>query len=301
MQKIARANNLNLHQRSLSTKLAIYLAFLACVLLLLCACGTTSPYAKSNQASSNVLLDQQLAAAQSRIKQGGNGHIIFAGFAMHDQSKAFRGDIDLVEKRLRELDPAMVSIKLANPPLLHSADLPYATSENILQTLAALAGMVRPQDKVVLLFSSHGIPQRLGIHAANTPYPSLDPTFIRGLLAKFPPKTPVVALISACYSGSFFPALAAQERVLLAAAREDRASFGCQFHGARTFFIDGLFGRSWSRQKSLLQLFADGGVSIAAQEKEKRFLFSEPQMFIGNTLRQFARIPMHRWSDFQLR
>jgi hypothetical protein len=47
---------------------------------------------------------------------------------------------------------------------------------------------------------------------------------------------PTVVFISACFSGVFVPALAAPNRMIMTAARNDRSSFGCQEENEFTFF-----------------------------------------------------------------
>ena len=75
----------------------------------------------------------------------------------------------------------------------------------------------------LIYFSSHGSPQ--GIVFGRTQ--ALTPDRLAAALGRYCAGRPTIAVISACFSGVFVPALAAENRMVLTAARPDRTSFGC--------------------------------------------------------------------------
>lgn len=74
----------------------------------------------------------------------------------------------------------------------------------------------------LIYFSSHGAPQGVLIGDRLLP-----PAILAQMLDAACGARPTIAVISACFSGVFVPALAAPNRMVLTAARPDRSSFGC--------------------------------------------------------------------------
>lgn len=100
---------------------------------------------------------------------------------------------------------------------------------------------------------------------------------------------PTVVILSACFSGSFLPALAAPDRMILTAARSDRSSFGCG-ESDRYPYFDACVVASLPRSHDFIGL-ADR-VKRCVADKEKATGASppsEPQLWIGPELR--PRLP----------
>jgi hypothetical protein len=100
---------------------------------------------------------------------------------------------------------------------------------------------------------------------------------------------PTVVILSACYSGSFLPALEAPDRMVLTAARSDRSSFGCG-ESDRYPYFDACMVESLPQADDFIGL-ADR-VKRCVADKEKATGASppsEPQLWIGQELRQ--RLP----------
>ena len=96
----------------------------ACLALIGCA---SSPYQKENKQLSDSKLQMQIAQAKEILASSIEPRILYAGFAMHAQSKAFRQDVLLGAKAVQRMDTQAIVFKLANPVLGQEADLPYAT------------------------------------------------------------------------------------------------------------------------------------------------------------------------------
>ncbi|MEI7446919.1 MAG: C13 family peptidase, partial [Burkholderiales bacterium] len=268
-------------------------SLLACLLLgvlWLAGCATT-PYEGEGKDRSDALLRAQLLEAERAAPEPA-GRVIFAGFAMHSQSKAFRGDVLTAEAWVRKIDPAAVVFRLDNPVLGQSADWPYATAENAAVVLNKVAELARPQDKVVLLFSTHGNRDVLSINFANQYYPALNGAWLVRQLAALG-RTPTVLLLSACHSGSFIPTLRAPSRVILAAAAADRSSFGCNFGSRNTFFIDALLNQERSDEKTLVELMDAAKADIDGRERAMGLAPpAQPQGFYGPMAQSWARQPV---------
>jgi hypothetical protein len=271
-------------------------SILACVLLSalwLVGCVST-PYSGTGKDHSDALLRAQLLKAEQSAPPPA-GRVIFAGFALHSQSKAFRGDVLTAESWVEKVDPAAVVFKLDNPVLGQSDDWPYATAENVAVVLKKVAELARPQDKVVILFSTHGNTDVLSINFANQYYPPLRGAWLAEQLAVLG-STPTVLLLSACHSGSFVPTLRAPSRVILAAAAADRSSFGCNVDSSNTFFIDALLNQERSGEKSLVELMDAAKVDIDKRERAMGLTPpSLPQGFFGVRSQAWARQPVRSW------
>ncbi len=93
-------------------------------------------------------------------------------------------------------------------------------AEAIGRTLKTLAAHAR--EGCMIYFSSHGGPA--GIVVADR---LMSPSVLADTVDQACGTRPTVIIISACFSGIFVPDLAKPNRLILTAARADRASFGC--------------------------------------------------------------------------
>jgi Peptidase C13 family len=262
--------------------------------LLLNACAT-NPYKGDSKTQSDDLLKQQFDAAEEKLKAQPAGRIIFAGFAMHSQSKAFRNDVLTVEKSVLAIDSRAIVFKLNNPAYGQDVDWPYATTENISQVLKKVSALARPQDKVVVLFSTHGSPGVLSVNFSNQYFPHVSPAVLNQWLGDLRGK-PTLLLLSACFSGSFLAPLAGPNRVVLTAAAHNRSSFGCQFHSTNTYFIDALFNQASVPERSVEELMEQAKVTIDKKERDQKLSPpSLPQMSIGSAA-PWAKRPLKEWA-----
>jgi hypothetical protein len=93
----------------------------------------------------------------------------------------------------------------------------------------------------------------------------LTPRAMAQLLGEGCGGKPTVAVISACFSGVFIPVLAAPNRMIMTAARNDRSSFGCQEDVTYTFFDD-CFLQSLAASRNFAVLFT--GAQACVEKKE---------------------------------
>lgn len=130
--------------------------------------------------------------------------------------------------------------------------------------------------------SSHGGPD-----GAVLGEDTLRPSLLAALIDDACPSRPAVVVISACFSGVFIPALQKPDRMVLTAARPDRASFGCGESDKYPFFDD-CFLSSAPGARDFIALGAAVQSCVARKEKDIGAApASEPQMWIGPALRPF--------------
>ncbi len=259
----------------------------------------TSPYLGEGKTKSDVLLQRQIATAEAALQKDTPARLIFAGFAMHSQSKAFRNDVLSAEKVVLAVDPLAVIFKLNNPVSGQDADWPYATSQNIEQVLAKIGNLARPQDKVLVLLSTHGNVDKLAINFSATEYPAVNAAFLNRAMADLRGK-PVLIVLSACHSGSFLSPLAGPTRIVVAAAAADRTSFGCQFRSTNTYFIDALFNQPVPREQSIVQMMEKAKIDVDQREKKQKLSPpSQPDLVIGAVATDWANQLLKNWMNLK--
>lgn len=213
---------------------------------------------------------------------------------MHSQSKAFRNDVLLAEKRVSEIDPNALMLKLANPARDQSTEWPQATAENFTLVMTKIAEVARPRDRVLLLISTHANPGLLNINAAGKNLQPITPRMLSDALAPLA-KVPTMVVLSACYSGAFIEPLKAPQRVVLTATDVRLASFKCQYDGQHTPFAEALFGQAGAGNLAVTDWMAEARKSIAAQEKRRKLPASKPQIFVGDEAKAWAGRPLKEW------
>lgn len=153
------------------------------------------------------------------------------------------------------------------------------------------AGLVDSADKArggcLVYFTSHGTPEGVVLGEE-----MLVPGVLAAMLDQACAGRPTVAVISACFSGVFIPALSGGQRMVLTAARPDRTSFGCGQDDKYPYF-DECFIETASGAADLKLLSEAVKSCVAAREqKEGMKPPSEPQVFIGGGLRPL--LPLYR-------
>ena len=267
---------------------------IAAMVMFLTGCAT-SPYQGDGKVKSDALLAAQLSFAEETLAKQQPPRLIYAGFAMHSQSKAFRSDVLTTEKIALIADPSALIFKLGNPALGQDADWPFATSENIEKVLKKIGDLARPQDKVMLLFSTHGNVDLLGINFSSRDYPSVNSAFLKKATVALGGKQ-VLMVLSACYSGSFLKPLGEPNRIVIAAAAADKSSFGCQFQSTNTYFIDALFNQSGLHEHSIVQMMDKAKIDVDLREKKQKLSPpSLPDLAIGAAAKDWANQPMKNW------
>ncbi|MFN4117479.1 C13 family peptidase [Acidovorax sp.] len=222
------------------------------------------------------------------------GRIIFAGLAMHSQAKAFRNDVELAEKWVKDIDPNALLVKLANPARDQSSDWPQVTVENFALVMSKTAEVAQPRDRVLLFISTHANPGLLNINAAGKHLQPLTPRMLSEALAPLK-DVPTLVVLSACYSGAFIEPLKAANRVVLTATDVRRTSFNCRYPGNHTPFAEALFGQPEAGSRSATEWMEEAQKAIAAQEKRRKLPPSRPRIFVGDEAKAWAEQPLGQW------
>ncbi len=163
--------------------------------------------------------------------------------------------------------------------------LPLASVTNLDTTLAHIGRLMRPEKDVLFLFlTSHGTEGLMSVAFSRFPLNDITPAKLRASLDKSGIKNRVL-VISACHSGSFIPALANDDTLILTAARADRTSFGCSNENEWTYFGDAYFNHALRQETSFIEAFETAKTLIAGWEAREKITASEPQISIGSAIR----------------
>jgi hypothetical protein len=158
-----------------------------------------------------------------------------------------------------------------------------ANLEGVLQHLGRFMDVDR--DTLFLFLTSHGQKGALTVQMPGLQLRQLRPAELRMMLDRSGIRKRVV-VVSSCHSGSFIPWLADAKTLVIAAARADRSSFGCEDRREWTYFGDAYFNRALREESSFRQAFVRAKQLIAGWEIENRLIPSLPQIAGGEALEQ---------------
>lgn len=164
-------------------------------------------------------------------------------------------------------------------PQRYPIEAPGRADLKTLQT-ALLKGGQTAKAGCLFYISTHGGPDGVILGKA-----LLRPNRLAAMLDEACPRRPSIVVISACFSGVFIPPLQRNDRLILTAARPDRASFGCGESDKYPYFDD-CFLSSAPHAKDFAALGAGVQACVARKEKETGAEpASEPQVWVGPALR----------------
>ena len=156
----------------------------------------------------------------------------------------------------------------------HPGAWPPANARIIGAELAELSD--RAGSGCLVYFSSHGSPDGAVLGDS-----LLEPRTLARMLNASCGTRPTVVVLSACFSGVFIPSLEAKNRLIITAARRDRASFGCGQTDRYPYF-DQCVLSVWPHADSFAALGREAQICVAAREKREHVgPPSQPQLWIG--------------------
>lgn len=173
-----------------------------------------------------------------------------------------------------------------------SADLfarPIAGNDTLARAAKGLAARMDPARDIAFVYlTSHGSPEAW--LATELPGDLAMPPIAAATLASTLDDAGIkrrVIVVSACFSGSWIPALANDDTIVIAAAARDRSSFGCADRRRLTFFGQAFLEGPLARGGSLQAGFEAARKSVAVWEKQQGLRPSSPQVHVGANMRAF--------------
>jgi hypothetical protein len=229
-------------------------------------------------ALASLVLGTTAHAAALAPERPGKVDVYFVGFAGFGSQDVFlseaRGAAEVVARAYDSPDRALL---LSNEP---GAGVPAATPAGLAAALAQVAKTMNSKEDVAfVLLTSHGTEAGVALERGGKMLGTLSPRQVAAILNRSGIRNAVL-VVSACHSGVFKSA-ATQNRLVITAARADRASFGCT-QGARwTYFGEAFFQNALSRNAAPDKAFATARQAVMARERAQKFPPSEPQIAGG--------------------
>ncbi|MGF9763892.1 C13 family peptidase [Microvirga sp. 0TCS3.31] len=165
-----------------------------------------------------------------------------------------------------------------------------ATPETLLAAAEAAGRTLDPaEDIVVLVLTSHGAPEGIGLVAGRDTR-LVTPGDVKALLERTRAQHRVL-IVSACYSGVFARELADARTLVITAAAADKPSFGCQDGATWTYFGDAFFNKALRGNARLDAAFESARGLVTQREKREGFDPSNPQIAGGTQVLQRLYAP----------
>lgn len=180
------------------------------------------------------LLNKSLEAVQ--YGEFAQSHWYFLGVAGAGYQDVFKSEIERIKEQFdTRFGTFGRSIALINNPATRT-ETPIASRTSMELALRRIGQqMNRESDVLFLYMTSHGLSNQFEMENAPLDLKDVDPKWLKETLDKSGIRWRVI-VISACYSGSFVPALQDDNTLIITASAADRASFGCSNEADYTYF-----------------------------------------------------------------
>lgn len=168
---------------------------------------------------------------------------------------------------------------------------PQGSPANLATALAAVAAKMNLNEDVLILYAtSHGTADvGLVYRDGEAGYGFISPKRLANLLDGLGIRRRML-LVSACFSGVFVPPLKSESSVIVTAASDLRASFGCAAANDWTYFGDALINTALRKSQSFDKAVSESLILINRWESERGLTSSEPQIFVGATATAWLNI-----------
>jgi hypothetical protein len=151
----------------------------------------------------------------------------------------------------RRFDAAGRTLVLAGSDGRAQGALPMGSLHALSLALARVAELIDPAEDVLVLYSTgHGAPYGMTYHDGDEGFGVLTPARLAALLDELGLRNRLL-ILSACYSGTFIPALWSDSTALFTAASAGRTSFGCAADNDWTYFGDAMINRALRKPQPL--------------------------------------------------
>lgn len=230
----------------------------------------------------NQVLTKSLDAVQ--YGEFAQSHWYFLGVAGAGYQDVFKSEVERIKEQFdTRFGTFGRSLVLINNPTTRTK-IPIASRTSMDLALRRIGQqMNRESDVLFLYMTSHGLPNQFEMENAPIDLNDVDPKWLKETLDKAGIRWRVI-VISACYSGSFVPALQDDNTLIITASAADRASFGCSSEADYTYFGRAFFDQAMREQTSVSAAFEQAKATVAQWESAQGFEASEPQWSIGKNM-----------------
>jgi Peptidase C13 family len=235
-------------------------------------------------AQPSLILD---AAKNFRPRVSGKSNIYAMALAADGTQQIFsregRAALKSAEERFGESYRGGMLLSNGSTDLMRT---PLATLDNLSAAMDQFSARADPATDIALIYlTSHGsedaelstgLPNytQLTLFTANAVADVLARTGIRRR----------IIIVSACYSGSWIPALANDDTIIVTASSKDRTSFGCDDRRNVTLFGEHFLLDKSAQRSSLKDIFEAARTNIERQEAAWKIIRSRPQAYVGKNM-----------------
>lgn len=211
-------------------------------------------------------------------------HWYFLGVAGDSYDSVFNSEVQRIKSQFdTRFGTFGRSIALVNNPETRTT-LPIASRTSIQMALNRIAQQMNKETDVLFLYmTSHGEQNHFELENAPIDLKQIDPKWLREALDKAGIRWRVI-VISACYSGSFVPALQSDNTLVITASAADRSSFGCNNELDYTYFGRAFFDQAMREKSTLHDAFNEAQATVSKWETAQGFEPSEPQWSLGKNM-----------------
>lgn len=230
------------------------------------------------------------------MRPGENGvtDLFFIGFGSDSAEDVFMKEVEHVHHAVNaRLGSTGRSMKLINN--LKTIDaIPLASSHNLKISLHHLGKKINPDEDIVFLYlTGHGSADHtLLIQMQPLSLNDLTPQDVKAYLDDAGIRWRII-VISACYSGGFIETLQNEHSLILTAAAPHKASFGCSNENEHTYFGEALRNSLGNQPFQYIPSFVQAMQAIGEREQSEKLIPSEPQLFVGNQMREKLKLLEH--------
>lgn len=171
------------------------------------------------------------------------------------------------------------TLKLANSRD-YPTRYPLANRENLARALSEIGARQGPEDLAFLFLTSHGREDEFALDFYEAGTKNLTAAEFKKMLDDSGIGAAVI-VVSACHSGSFIDDIAAPNRLVIAAARGDRTSFGCRDGAVWTEFGESFFDKALRADADPRRAFPVAAEDVARKEAMDGLTPSLPQISEG--------------------
>jgi len=247
------------------------------------------PVANITQESAFYVQPLLLNRALAQLQEGEQGQTdwYFLGIGGAAYQSVFRREVESVQSLFdNRFSTDGYSLVLINDDDT-TLSQPIATRTSISRAIQTIGERMNKDEDVLFLFlTSHGSPEGVfELSHAPLQIQSLTPDWLKGQLESAGIQWRVI-VVSACFSGTFIAPLESSKSLIITAAAASKTSFGCTDDADFTYFGRAFFDEALRQEHSLLQAFEAAKVTIMEREKEEGFTPSQPQLFMGQEMKQ---------------
>lgn len=211
------------------------------------------------------LLDDTFASLAP--PEPGKINLYMLAVAGHGAQEVFRREVEFVNKQFAgRFDTEKRTVALVNSRST-VATVPMATVTSIGESIKAIAArMDREKDILFIYLSSHGSKDhRLSLDQNGMDLPDLSAKELSAMLRESGIRWKVL-VVSACYAGGFIRPIKDDYTLIIAAARDDRRSFGCGDDNDFTYFGEAFFRDALPQSTSFPEAFEKARLLVEKRE-----------------------------------